>query len=676
MAAQPIRLCCLAFLLCALLAMAGCAGQRAPFVPPDQRPLDKSEQPWPRNHYLVLAYHDVEDEDPDQSFVSVRTDHLVEQFSWLRDNGYQPVSVDQILAAGRGGPPLPEQAVLLTFDDGYSSFYTRVLPLLQAFRWPAVLAPVGTWLDTPAGKNVDFGGKQVERSRFLTWDQVAEIARSGLVEIGAHSDALHYGIVANPQGNQQPAAAAHAYDAKSGTYETDAAYERRIRRDVERIGAKIKRVTGKAPRVWVWPYGEASGQALRIVRENGYELALTLSNSLASIDEPLDVPRLLVANDPTLQRFAGSVINMENTPEMRVAHVDLDYVYDDDPEQMERNLGQLVQRVANLGVNTVFLQAFADPDGDGLARELYFPNRHMPMRADLFNRAAWQLRSRAFVRVFAWMPVLSFRLDPSLERVARWHPDDAEPRADAEQYERLSPFDPRARQQIIDLYEDLSRNAIFGGILFHDDALLSDFEDASPSALAAYRSAGLGDSIEQLRSDPGTLQRWTRFKSRHLVDFTETLAQRVRAIRGPQVKTARNIFASPIVEPESEAWFAQNLDDFLTTYDWTAPMAMPWMEGVPAAQSKAWLRRIVEAVAKRPGALDRTIFELQARDWRRSADGTDAGAVDSALLASWMQWLQMNGARNLGYYPDDFLQNQPRLETIRPFLSNDWYPFQ
>src|SRR3546814_11710694 len=108
---------------------------------------------------------------------------------------------------------------------------------------------------------------------------------------------------------------------------------------------------------------------------------------------------------------------MEAPPQMRVAHVDLDYVYDSDPEQMERNLDAVVQRMANLKITTVFLQAFADPTGDGLAREVYFPNRHLPMRADLFNRAAWQLPRRAFVAGYAWMPVLSFDLGQVRQRV-------------------------------------------------------------------------------------------------------------------------------------------------------------------------------------------------------------------------------------------------------------------
>lgn len=676
MTAIQSRLHSLVFLLCTLLAIAGCANHVPRFVPPDQRPIENSEKPWPRNHYLVLAYHDVEDEDPDQSYVSVRTDHLLEQFSWLRENGYSPITVDQIMAAQNGGPDLPDQAVLLTFDDGYRSFYTRVFPILKAFNWPAVLAPVGAWVETPDNELVDFGGKMVERERFLTWDQIAEVSRSGLVEVGAHTDDMHYGIVANPQGNLQPAAAARLYDIQTGEYENDADYERRVREDVANITRKIKQVTGKAPRVWVWPYGEASGPALRIVQEHGYQMALNLENTLASVDDSFSVPRLLISNDPPLQAFAQAVVNMENNVEIRVAHVDLDYVYDADPQQMERNLDKLVQRVADLGVNVVFLQAFADPNGDGLARELYFPNRHLPVRADLFSRAAWQLRSRALVRVFAWMPVLSFELDPDLQRVTRWDPVSGETKADPSQYERLSPFDPRVRQQVTELYEDLARNAIFAGILFHDDALLSDFEDASPPALEAYRTAGLGDSIEELRADPETLHRWTRFKSRYLVDFTLDLAQRVHALRGPQIETARNMFAPPIVEPASEAWFAQNLDDFLAAYDWTALMAMPWMEGVAEKDSKSWLRKMVEEVGERPGALDRTVFELQARDWRVNPDGSDGGHVDSVLLADWMRWLQMNGARNLGYYPDDFVADEPRIEIIRPVLSNNWYPFR
>ncbi|MBD9566522.1 poly-beta-1,6-N-acetyl-D-glucosamine N-deacetylase PgaB [Pseudomonas sp. PDM09] len=657
-------------LLLGALLISACAQQAPAFAPPSERPVSANEKPWPKNHVLGIAYHDVEDRDPDQAVVAVRTERLLEQLAWLRENNYKPVTVDQIMAARNGGPELPPRAIVLSFDDGYSSFYTRVLPVLRAYNWPALLAPVGVWIDTPLNQPVDFAGTPRKRSDFLTWEQIREISRSGLVEIAAHTDASHKGVLANPQGNLQPAAATRRYDAATGRYEIEAQFQARMRADVAAISEKIRKVTGYKPRVWVWPYGAADGTSLQVVNEQGYQMALTLEDGLDALDNLMSSPRFLVASDPDGEHFANSIVSVQAESPMRVVHVDLDNVYDADPAQQEINLGKLIQRMADMGANTVFLQAFADPVGDGLVHSLYFPNRHLPMRADIFDRVAWQLRTRAQVKVYAWMPVLSFALDSTLPRVTRWDPKTGVTLIDPDQYKRLSPFDPNVRRIIGEIYEDLARLTSVDGILYHDDAVLSDFEDADPEALKVYAANGLPGSIAALRDDPATLQRWTRFKSRYLIDFTHELTAKVRAIRGPQVRTARNIFAEPMLNPESEAWFAQNLDDFLGAYDWTAPMAMPLMEKQSRKQSGPWLETLVATVKSHPGALERTVFELQARDWTKKTDAD----IDGEQLAEWMGRLKRQGATSFGYYPDNFLENQPELKTVRPALSNKWNP--
>ena len=657
-------------LVLGVMLAAACAQQPAPYTPPAERPIAPNEAPWPKNHFLGIAYHDVEDRDPDQAVVAVRTERLIEQLAWLRENGYQAVSVDQILAARRGGPALPPKAVMLSFDDGYSSFYTRVMPILRAYHWPALLAPVGSWIDTPLNQPVDFAGTPRPRGEFLTWQQIREVSQSGLVEIAAHTDANHKGILANPQGNLEPAATTRSFDPKTNGYESEAQFQARMRADVAAISNKIRTVTGKAPRVWVWPYGAADGTSLAVVGEHGYEMALTLEDGLDDLGNLMNSPRFLVASDPDGEHFANSMVAVQTKAPMRVLHVDLDNVYDPDPAQQARNLDVLVQRVVDMGAGTVFLQAFADPKGDGLVHSLYFPNRHLPMRADLFNRVAWQLHTRAHASVYAWMPVLSFALDPKLPRVTRWDPKTGQVGPDPYQYKRLSPFDPKVRQVIGEIYQDLARVGPIDGILYHDDAVFNDFEDASPAALKAYAAQGLPDSIAALRADPAVMQRWTRFKSRYLIDFTHELTAKVRAIRGPQVLTARNIFAEPMLNPGSETWFAQNLDDFLQAYDWTAPMAMPLMEGQEVKTSNAWLEKLIATVKTRPGAMQKTIFELQAKDWRTQA----APDISAEQLAEWMGVLKRQGVTSFGYYPDNFLENSPDLKTIRPALANQWNP--
>ncbi|WP_336243224.1 poly-beta-1,6-N-acetyl-D-glucosamine N-deacetylase PgaB [Enterobacter cloacae] len=627
-----------------LCLSASVCAQAISFISPNERPQPEASKPWPKNHFLVLAYHDVEDDGADQRYLSVRTSALNEQISWLVHNGYNAISVQDILDAHDGKKTLPPKAFLLSFDDGYSSFYTRVWPLIQAWNVPALWAPVGSWVDTPAHQNVNFGGLMTPRDRFATWDMVRELSQSPLIEIGSHTWASHYGIPANPQGSREPAIASRFYDNATGRYETDQQFSQRIGDDVRKVTEKIAQVTGKAPRAWVWPYGAANGTSLAIARQQGYQLAFTLEDGLADVRHLDNIPRLLISGNPSLKAFASSIAQIQETDPVRVMHVDLDYVYDPDPAQQTKNINTLIQRVYDMKISHVFLQAFSDPLGNGTINALYFPNRRLPVRADLFNFVAWQLQTRAGVKVYAWMPVLSFDLSPALPRVQRRDRQTGQVRVATEPYTRLSPWDPQVRQQVTEIYEDLARYASFNGILFHDDAVLTDQDDAG--------------------------QQTTRQKSQTLIGFTHALSLAVKHIRGPQIKTARNMFALPILDPASEAWFAQNLDDFLAEYDWTVPMAMPLMESVPADESNAWLTRLVKTVATRPGALNKTIFELQARDWAQ----TPQRAVPDSRLAEWMRVLQLNGSKHYGYYPDDFINNQPDLSRIRPEFSSYWYP--
>jgi biofilm PGA synthesis lipoprotein PgaB len=631
--------------------------------------------------FIALAYHNVEDSDPDQTYVGVTTERLISQLSWLQLNGYRPVTVDDLLAARDGGKPLPDKAVLLTFDDGYASFYTRVFPVLKAFGFPAVLALVGAWLEGDADATVayapdkvapdyplvQYGDLKVRRDLFLTWDQLREIRDSGLVEIASHSYDAHHGLPANPQGNSQPDVTTALFDPVTGLYEGEAGAGRTLNADTARMVEKITAELGKRPRIMVWPYGEHSEMAISIAAENGMPIAFTLADGLATLDKLSAAPRHLINPDPTLAAFVRELRSYTEAEPVRVIHVDLDYVYDPDPAQQERNLGLLVQRVHDMQINTVYLQAFADPTGDGLARSVYFPNRVLPMRADLFNRVSWQLRTRARVQVYAWMPVLAFDFGDAVESTLAWSAETSKGAVEPKTYRRAALFDPAARAKISMLYEDLARHAPFEGLLFHDDAALSDFEDASPSALKAYEKAGLPGSIRALRADPQTLARWTRFKTDALIDFTKELTAQARRFRSP-LKTARSLFAGPVLDPAAEAWFAQDLDRFLAAYDYAAVMAMPLMEEVPAAEAEGWLRRLVAQVTAKPEGLKRVVFELQSVDWRKNEK------VSTEALGGQMRLLLRLGALNFGYYPDDFLIDHPNQGRLHRDFSLQSYP--
>jgi biofilm PGA synthesis lipoprotein PgaB len=400
--------------------------------------------------FTVLCYHEIRDDVRDYPDpFAVDTAALVQQFAWLRGNGYVPVSLQDIVSARQGGKPLPDKAVLLSFDDAYLSFYTKVYPLLREFRYPAVLGVVGRWIDDTSGGSAPYGeSNMVAAASFPSWAQLREMSDSGLVELASHSYDLHRGIAGNPQGNLQPAATTRAYNA-SGRYEADGAWRERVNADLARNSAAIERATGRRPRAIVWPYGSYNGELLRIAAALGMPVALTLEDGPNTPEVPLSaVRRVLIQHNPSLAEFAFEVRGPLRPEPLRMVRLSLDKVYSADPEEQEARLSRLMERMLTLKPTHVILDATSDTDGDGIADAAYFPTRHLPLRADLFNRAAWQLASRVDVKVFAAMTV---------ERL------------------RLSTLEKK------DLFDDLARHAPFDGLVFVDGGA----DDIGPLANAA-----------------------------------------------------------------------------------------------------------------------------------------------------------------------------------------------
>jgi biofilm PGA synthesis lipoprotein PgaB len=156
---------------------------------------------------------------------------------------------------------------------------------------------------------------------------------------------------------------------------------------------------------------------------------------------------------------------------------------------------------------------------------------------------------------------------------------------------------------------------------------------------------------------------FTRAKSRALIDFTKELQATVEKWH-PPVFTSRNMYAPVILTPQAEEWMAQNLDDFLRAYDYTGVEAMPYMEGA-ADHADEWIETLIRKVARHPLGLRKTVFELQAKDWRQD----HLRLMPNDIMAKQMQQLLKHGADNFGYYPDDPILGHPDTSVISPYFS-------
>ena len=144
----------------------------------------------------------------------------------------------------------------------------------------------------------------------------------------------------------------------------------------------------------------------------------------------------------------------DNPDNIRAVRVDLDHLFTLDTQQLERNIDTFLTRMKNLGVSTVYLRGCTDPDGNGAVNEAYFPNRVLPMRANLFGRIAGEL-DRLGIEVIASMPVLRVAI-PGLDTRRMVHERNQKGDRLARDMHRVSPFDDDAVAKIAALYEDIA----------------------------------------------------------------------------------------------------------------------------------------------------------------------------------------------------------------------------
>lgn len=125
----------------------------------------------------ILMYHYLSEPPPGADAIrrdlSVSPANFEAQLAYLRQAGYETISLADLAYALSQDASLPEKPIILTFDDGHRDNYENAFPLLRKYGYTATFFVFTQVIDT---YNVDF----------LTWEMVTEMHQAGM-EFGSHS---------------------------------------------------------------------------------------------------------------------------------------------------------------------------------------------------------------------------------------------------------------------------------------------------------------------------------------------------------------------------------------------------------------------------------------------------------------------------------------------------------
>lgn len=201
------------------------------------------------------------------------------QMSILKENGYESIGLDDVVAWQRGQKELPEKSVVITFDDGDRSIYDVARPVLEKFGYKATIFVVTSRV-----------GRRWDRVDMMTWAELRELQDSGVFTIESHSHALHYQV--DTDEGRFPVFQAASWDLYH--FPDEDSWQDAVFKDLAESRRLIKRHLGYESRFLAWPFGHASGPLDRIAVAAGFDGLCTL---VAGKNPRTDYP--LVVMDPS-----------------------------------------------------------------------------------------------------------------------------------------------------------------------------------------------------------------------------------------------------------------------------------------------------------------------------------------------------------------------------------------
>ena len=208
----------------------------------------------------VIMYHAIYPGGVKTVNYSISINALIADLDYIKENGYTTVLTQDLVNFTEGKSDLPDKPIMLTFDDGFYSMKSLVLPQLIKRDQRAVCAVVGKFIDKYALHNDKYG--------YLDMQDIKALAESGHIEIASHTNDMH--------------GAGGRKGAGRLSSESPQQYEQNFKADITKLQDKLAGI-GVEPAALAYPYGIRGKDNDRMLKELGFKSSFSCAEKFSKI---------------------------------------------------------------------------------------------------------------------------------------------------------------------------------------------------------------------------------------------------------------------------------------------------------------------------------------------------------------------------------------------------------
>ncbi len=209
----------------------------------------------------ILMYHQISENEKSWNNYVISPEEFRADMEYIKSLGWEPIGLSELLKWQCGEFEMPENPVMITFDDGFKSLIKYAEPILREYEYKAVAAIVGSLCEKYSSDT-----EYPSEWDYMSWEDAREISERGVIEVQCHSWDMH-----SDKGR---------IGCSKRWGESIQEYRKHLSEDLSKFISEFEKRDIEFLYSIAYPYGAFDGDTVDVIKDMGFSAAFTCTEEI------------------------------------------------------------------------------------------------------------------------------------------------------------------------------------------------------------------------------------------------------------------------------------------------------------------------------------------------------------------------------------------------------------